>query len=199
MFETLSYFFSEKRMLTLSRQQVQTFLYYFSEREFDISICLLPLETIWMKCHVLFSGRFRKYYFLIWAIPCETVSSADREGPDQPAHPYSLIRTFTVHLQNHWILQYVWLKSNGPDDTLHMCRNLHSVHVWRHFFCLTWPISVPQYQKLYIWHSIRENLDQPVHLCSLVRILHCLPEGAMDPWQSIEHPAKIESWLSGTL
>ena len=28
---------------------------------------------------------------------------ADSEGPDQPAHPRSLISTFAVRKQNHWI------------------------------------------------------------------------------------------------
>ena len=27
---------------------------------------------------------------------------ADSEGPDQPAHVHSLIRTFVVRLWNHW-------------------------------------------------------------------------------------------------
>ena len=30
---------------------------------------------------------------------------AESEGPDQPAHPRSLIRAFTVRVQNHRILQ----------------------------------------------------------------------------------------------
>ena len=42
-----------------------------------------------------------------WAAPCENVSStlrayAETEGLDKPEHPRSLIRTFTVLLQNHW-------------------------------------------------------------------------------------------------
>ena len=32
---------------------------------------------------------------------------ADSEDPDQPAQPRSLIRDFTVPLQDHWILQNV--------------------------------------------------------------------------------------------
>ena len=32
---------------------------------------------------------------------------ADTEGPDQPAHPRSLISTFAVRLQNHWVLQNI--------------------------------------------------------------------------------------------
>ena len=31
-------------------------------------------------------------------------TNMDSEGPDQTAHPRSLIRAFTVCLQNHWIL-----------------------------------------------------------------------------------------------
>ena len=42
----------------------------------------------------------------IWVAPCETRlwTYADSEGPDQPAHPRSLIRAFTVRLQTHCIL-----------------------------------------------------------------------------------------------
>ena len=29
---------------------------------------------------------------------------ANSEGPDQPAHPRSLIRAFATRKQNHWIL-----------------------------------------------------------------------------------------------
>ena len=45
---------------------------------------------------------------------------ADNRGPDQPAHPRSLIRALTASLQNHWILQNVWMESKDPDDTLRM-------------------------------------------------------------------------------
>ena len=34
-------------------------------------------------------------------------ANADSEGPDQTAHPRSLIRAFTVRLQNHWILENI--------------------------------------------------------------------------------------------
>ena len=47
---------------------------------------------------------------------------ADSEGPDQPAHSRSLIRAFTVRLQNQWIQQNVWLESKGPGDNLRMRR-----------------------------------------------------------------------------
>ena len=32
---------------------------------------------------------------------------ADGEGPDQPAHPRSLIRALAIREQNHWILQNI--------------------------------------------------------------------------------------------
>ena len=47
---------------------------------------------------------------------------ADSEGPDQPAHPRSLIRAFAVRKQNHWIQQNVSMESKGKDDTLRMRR-----------------------------------------------------------------------------
>ena len=48
---------------------------------------------------------------------------ADREGPDQTAHPRSLIRALTVGIQNHYILQNFRVESKeGSDDTLCMCR-----------------------------------------------------------------------------
>ena len=47
---------------------------------------------------------------------------ADSEDPDQPAHPRSLVRAFTVRQQNHWILQNVWMESEGPGGTLRMRR-----------------------------------------------------------------------------
>ena len=36
---------------------------------------------------------------------------ADSAGPDQTAHPRSLIRAFTVRKQNHWVLQNVSMES----------------------------------------------------------------------------------------
>ena len=55
---------------------------------------------------------------------------ADSAGPDQTAHPHSLIRAFTVRFQNHWILQNVWMESKDPDDTLCMHRM-----IWICAFC----------------------------------------------------------------
>ena len=49
-------------------------------------------------------------------------ADADREGPDQPAHPPSLIRAFAYRLQNHWTLKNVSMENKCPDETLHMRR-----------------------------------------------------------------------------
>ena len=75
-----------------------------------IFFLFLPLETICMKCQILFSGKNRKniskccllkfftqnVFKCIWA-------SADSKGPDQSVHLHSLIRAFAVHKKNHWI------------------------------------------------------------------------------------------------
>ena len=47
---------------------------------------------------------------------------ADSEGPDQTAHPRSLIRAFTVRKQNHSILQNVRMENKSLGDTLSMRR-----------------------------------------------------------------------------
>ena len=48
---------------------------------------------------------------------------------------HCLIKAFTVHLQNHLILQHVRTESKGLDDTVHIFK-MHFVHVQRHF--LAW-------------------------------------------------------------
>ena len=58
---------------------------------------------------------------------------ADSEGPDQTAHPRSLIRAFTVRQQIHWILQTgeqrpVRYLTHAQDDL-----NAQCVQVRRHF------------------------------------------------------------------
>ena len=57
---------------------------------------------------------------------------ADRESPDQSAHPHSSIRAFTVHKKNHWILQNVRMESKSQDDTLCLSRM-----IWMHFLCIS--------------------------------------------------------------
>ena len=59
-----------------------------------------------------------------WTPPYKTWlrAHADNEGQDQLVHPHSLIRTFIVRLQNHWILQNIWMESKGPGNTLRMRR-----------------------------------------------------------------------------
>ena len=77
----------------------------------------LPIRAIWY----VYGPQHVKT--CLWAY-------ADSEGPDQPAHSRSLIRTFTVHYQNHWILQNVWMESKGPDDTLPMRRMIRICAYW---------------------------------------------------------------------
>ena len=54
--------------------------------------------------------------------PRNAKTYADSGGPDQPAHPRSLIRAFSVRYQNHWILQCVSMESKDPDETLRVRR-----------------------------------------------------------------------------
>ena len=49
----------------------------------------------------------------------------------------SLIKAFTVHWQDHWVLQNVWMESNGPEDSLHMHRII--------FICLFCTYSKTQF------------------------------------------------------
>ena len=71
------------------------------------------LWTDLIKLNLLFS--------FISHVPCHAkacpLANADSEGPDQPAHPHSLIRAFPDHKLNHWIIQNVRRESKGPDDT----------------------------------------------------------------------------------
>ena len=59
---------------------------------------------------------------------CVLKADADREGPDQTAHMRSLIRAFSVRLQNHSLLTIERTdKREGLDETVRMRRylNLH--------------------------------------------------------------------------
>ena len=46
-----------------SRQQIDIFLIFFHKTGFDISCKLSPLETICMKCQILFCGKKKRKYF----------------------------------------------------------------------------------------------------------------------------------------
>ena len=78
----------------------------------------------------------------------------DTKDLDQPAHPHSLIRAFPVRQQNHWILQYVWMESKGPNDTLCMHRM-----IWiftfctcsKTLYCLVWPIYLVSLTFTTLW------------------------------------------------
>ena len=43
------------------------------------------------------------------------------DGPDQPAGPCSMIRTFTVHVKNLWELKNLLVNSEGPDQPAGSC------------------------------------------------------------------------------
>ena len=53
---------------------------------------------------------------------------ADSKGPDQPAHPHSLIGAFAVRKQNHLILQTVSMESKCPDETLRIRKRSEFAH-----------------------------------------------------------------------
>ena len=54
--------------------------------------------------------------------PCHAKTYADSEGPNQPAHPHSLIRAFAYRSKNHWLLQNGRIECECPDETLRMHR-----------------------------------------------------------------------------
>ena len=43
----------------------------------------------------------------------------DSEGPDQSAHPHSLIKPFTFRLQSHLVLYNITEYNNVPDQTIY--------------------------------------------------------------------------------
>ena len=60
-------------------------------------ICF-PANQINIKLNAILPFRFPANQSTIRVRPCENVAYADNEGPDQPMHSYSLIRTFTICL-----------------------------------------------------------------------------------------------------
>ena len=96
----------------------------------------------------------------------------DSEGPDQPAHPRSLIRAFTVRYQHHWTLQYVSTESQCPDETLRMHgMNLNLfifAHAWRHLFGRRGPdvtyISIHLNALSYLFQHVSKSVWLPVDL-----------------------------------
>ena len=61
---------------------------------------------------------------------------ADREGPDQPAHPCSLIRVFAFRLHKLWTLQYVQMHSNCPNETFRIRWMNMNMCISKTTFCL---------------------------------------------------------------
>ena len=60
------------------------------------TICAYFIDHVLQKLPWLIIGQ-RYAKTCLWAY-------AGSEGPDKPAHPRSLIRTFAVRKQNHWLL-----------------------------------------------------------------------------------------------
>ena len=60
----------------------------------------------------------------IWAAQAKTciLAYADSEGPDQTAHPRSLIWAFAVRKHNPWMLKNVSMETKYPDETLRIRR-----------------------------------------------------------------------------
>ena len=62
------------------------------------------------------NSEVRRYFFALRGLrhakTCLWVY-ADSEGPDQPAHPRSLIRAFIVRLKNHWIVQNIGMRAKA--------------------------------------------------------------------------------------
>ena len=50
------------------------------------------------------------------------VACAPIKDSDQPGHPTSLIRVFTVHIEKHWVLSYPLSASEDSDQTGQMPR-----------------------------------------------------------------------------
>ena len=82
-------------------------------------------DNVFFSMHML----RRPVHILVWSYavryephhtkPC-LQAYADSDGPDQPAHPHSLIRAFTVRSQNHWTLQNVSMERKCSDEALCM-------------------------------------------------------------------------------
>ena len=56
---------------------------------------------------------------------------ADSEGPDQHAHPRTLIRAFAVSKHNLWILQDGSMESKCPDETFKQLQDDVHPHILR--------------------------------------------------------------------
>ena len=57
------------------------------------------------------------------------------EGPDQPAGSCSVIKVFTIHLKNLWLLWNLLVNSEGPDQPAGSCSvikvfTIHLKNIW---------------------------------------------------------------------
>ena len=83
----------------------------------------LKMRGLWVNDVFFFFFFFFLFCFIIWAATwqsqqCECASSEDS---DQPGHPPSLIRVFTVRMRKPWVLTQ-WAHSEDSDQTGRMSR-----------------------------------------------------------------------------
>ena len=106
---------------------------------------------------------------------------ADSEGPDQTAHPRSLIRTFTVRLYNRWVLYNIARYSKIPDQTVY----LHWL-IWILTVCIYHEDTFPHvaahiimselnnetaHDKIYkMTRATSDDSDQPGNPPSMIRV-----------------------------
>ena len=65
------------------------------------------------------------YYNWAWHDKNNKIACEPSEDSDQPGHPSSLIRVFSVHMKKQWVLSYQathWVLSEDSDQTRRMSR-----------------------------------------------------------------------------
>ena len=87
--------------------------------------------------------------YLIWNGLCHAKKClwtyTDSKGPNHPMNLGSLIRAFTVHWRNHWILQNVWMRAKAL-MILYTCprwsESVDFAYAWRNVFACCGPNNV---------------------------------------------------------
>ena len=105
-------------------------LFYFGV----VVLFLFLLITLWMYKDMHFTGILNIYYILLYNMGRAMQKHVFR-------HTHSLIKAFTVHCQNCWILRNVRMETNSQDDTLHVPR---MIWIWAFCTCLKALFHLPQ-------------------------------------------------------
>ena len=74
---------------------------------------------------------------------------ADSERPDQPAHPRSLIRAFTLRCEIHWKKEWIKGARMRPCVCARWRESAHFAHARRHAFAWQGPYSMSIAKVLY--------------------------------------------------